>query len=288
MATTDDLPQLGGDLYLSDGGLETALIYLQGVDLPHFAAFPLIETKEGRAHLRAYFEPFLKAAVARKLGFVLDTPTWRANPDWGAVLGYSAEALVDLNKRAVTWARALAEEFATPDTPVVVSGVVGPRGDGYVPDKLMTAAQARRYHFAQVEALASAGADMVSAITMNYPAEGVGIALAARDAGVPAVISFTLETDGRLATGDSLEAAIAAVEQASDAYPAYYMINCAHPAHFAETLPEGAGWTGRIRGIRANASTRSHAELDAATDLDAGDPDDWPNAMRSCAKSSAV
>ena len=113
---------------------------------------------------------------------------------------------------------------------------------------------------------------MVTAITMTHVGEAVGVVRAAEAAGLPVAISFTVETDGRLPTGQPLGEAIEAVDAATGALPAYYMINCAHPTHFAHELGADGGWTGRVRGLRANASCRSHAELDAATDLDAGDP----------------
>jgi homocysteine S-methyltransferase len=274
------LPQLDGDLFISDGGLETALIYLQGVELPLFAAFPLLDSEKGRAELTRYYTPFLEIAKSRGLGFVLDTPTWRANPDWAAQLGYDLPRLMDLNKRSVAFMRELAVSYVRAGTRIVVSGIVGPRGDGYRPGQLMNIADARAYHAPQVQALKDGGADFVAAVTMNYPAEGAGIAIAAKEAGIPSVVSFTLETDGRLATGDVLAHAIDIVETATDRSPAYYMINCVHPLHFADRLPEKADWLNRVRGIRANASTRSHAELDAATDLDAGYPRDLAQRYR--------
>lgn len=268
------LPQLRGDLFLSDGGLETSLIYHDGIELPYFAAFPLLRTEEGRAALGRYFRNYLDVARQRGLGFILDTATWRANPDWAVKLDIGPAELEALNRDAVAFAIALRDEFETDAGPGVVNGVVGPRGDGYVIDTEMSAAEARLYHALQIQSFAAAGADMVSAITMNYAEEAIGIALAARDAGMPVVISFTVETDGRLASGLSIGDAIAAVDAATDAYPVYFMINCAHPSHFDNALTANAAWLGRVRGVRANASHKSHAELDAATELDPGDPVD--------------
>ena len=156
----------------------------------------------------------------------------------------------------------------------MLSGCVGPRGDGYRPEQLMAAEEARAYHTPQIAALAQAGAEMVCAVTMTHVGEAVGVALGAEAAGLPVAISFTVETDGRLPTGEPLGEAIAEVDAATAAGPAYYMINCAHPTHFADVLRAGGGWTARVRGLRANASRCSHAELDAATELDAGDPDE--------------
>lgn len=267
-----DLPQLDdASLFLADGGLETSLIFHAGLDLPAFAAFPLLEDEAGRAALRAYFEPYLALAAEHEAGLVLDTVTWRANPDWGEQLGYDAAALDAANRAAVAFARALARDL--PDwVPVVVDGVVGPRGDGYVAGELMSAADAERYHAPQLAAFAAAGADMASAVTMTYAEEAVGIARAAGAVGLPAAVSFTVETDGRLPSGQPLGEAIEQVDAATDGAAAYFMVNCAHPTHFDAVLADGGAWRERVRGIRANASRMSHAELDEAEQLDAGDP----------------
>jgi homocysteine S-methyltransferase len=267
------LPLLAGDrLFLTDGGLETTLVFHRGIELPDFAAFPLLDTPEGRAALREYFLPYLATARERGAGFILDTATWRANPDWGRRLGYDAAALDRVNRLAVAFARSLREEQGDAPAPILVDGVVGPRGDGYIAGELMSASVARDYHAAQVAAFAAAGADLTSAITMTYAEEAIGIAGAAADAGLPVVISFTVETDGRLPSGQALGDAIEQVDAETLGYPAYYMVNCAHPSHFDAVVAAGGGWRDRIAGLRANASAKSHAELDAAEELDEGDP----------------
>jgi homocysteine S-methyltransferase len=266
----DRLPQLGDELFLTDGGLETTLVFHRGLDLPCFAAFDLLKDDAGTAILREYFEPYLEAARRHRAGFILEAPTWRANPDWAAKLGYDAPALDAANRRAIELMVELRAGHAV-EQPVVISGNLGPRGDGYRVDDRMTAAQARAYHRAQIDTFAGTEADMVAAFTMTYTEEATGILHAAREAGLPAVISFTLETDGRLPSGESLADAIRGTDADTDGYAAYYMINCAHPTHFAGVLADEGPWRERIRGVRANASKRSHAELDASTDLDAGD-----------------
>jgi S-methylmethionine-dependent homocysteine/selenocysteine methylase len=266
------LPQLDGGLFLTDGGIETCLIFLDGLELPHFAAFHLLRTAEGRDALRRYFERYLAIAAEGGHGFVLESPTWRASADWGARLGYSAEELAAANRDAIGLMAELRDAFAGRVRPIVVSGCVGPRGDGYDPGQIMTAEASEAYHARQIGAFAEAGVDMVTAITMTNTPESVGIVRAAGKAGLPVAISFTLETDGRLPTGESLGQAIAAVDAATGNAPAYYMINCAHPTHFADTLGQGGSWLARVRGLRANASRRSHAELNEAPDLDDGDP----------------
>jgi len=273
MATyRQQLPQLTGGVFLTDGGIETTLIYDDGFDLPDFAAFPLLDDADGHAALQRYFDAYLDVAVRHGVGIVLETPTWRASPDWGARQSYTEERLLEVNQAAVDLLMAARHRWEQPDTPVVISGCIGPRGDGYQLDELMTVEEARAYHSLQAQAFAASAADLITAITMTHPSEAIGVALAARDAAIPVVISFTVETDGTLPSGDRLGDAITAVDGATGGYPAYYMINCAHPIHFAPTLDREAPWTARISGIRANASTMSHAELDAATELDGGDP----------------
>lgn len=267
------LPQRADDtIFLTDGGLETTLVFHEGLTLPCFASFPLLSDNEGRARLERYYEPYLRSAIERKVGFILDTPTWRANADWGAKIGYDALALADLNRDAVIWAQGLRERFEAKTTPILIDGAIGPRGDGYRPDRRMTAAEAESYHQVQIAAFADADADMVTAYTINYAAEAIGIAKAAKGHGLPVAISFTVETDGKLASGETLQEAIEKTDQATGAFPAYYMINCAHPSHFESVLSSGTGWTDRIRGLRANASSKSHAELDESDTLDIGDP----------------
>ena len=208
------------------------------------------------------------------MGFVLESVTWRANADWGRKLGYSATALSEANRRAIGLLEPIRDERETPRTPMVISGCMGPRGDGYVTGERMSSQEAADYHRAQVEVFAETAADMVSAMTMNQAEEAAGIAMAARAVGLPSAISFTVETDGRLPSGQPLNEAVEQVDAETGAAPAYYMINCAHPSHFADALEPGAPWLRRLRGLRANASALSHAELDEATELDAGDPAD--------------
>ncbi len=208
---------------------------------------------------------------------MLETPTWRASPDWAERLGHSPAELVELNRRAVALLEALRDELETPESPIVVSGCVGPRGDGYVVADPMTAEESEAYHATQIGTFAETGADLVTAITMTYADEAIGVVRAARGAGLPVVISFTVETDGRLPSGQSLREAIEEVDARTDASAAYFMVNCAHPSHFYDALEPGAAWTDRIRGVRANASRLSHAELDEAEELDEGDPEELAN-----------
>jgi S-methylmethionine-dependent homocysteine/selenocysteine methylase len=272
MSHRTSLPQLEGDLFLTDGGIETSLIFHQGLDLPEFAAFVLLDHDEGVDQLRSYYEPYLALARESGAGFVLESPTWRASPRWAARLGVSTENLDALNRRAIALMEELRESVG--DAPVVISGCIGPEGDGYRPAELLSADAARDYHSTQIGTFADTAADMVTAITMTYAQEATGLTQAARDAGLPVAISFTVETDGRLPNGAGLGEAIEEVDEATGGAPAYYMINCAHPTHFDDVLATNEPWRDRIRGLRANASTLSHDELDAMEELDDGDPDD--------------
>ncbi|MDK1384720.1 homocysteine S-methyltransferase family protein [Sinorhizobium sp. 8-89] len=273
------LPLLNGGTFLSDGGMETTLIFHDGVELPHFASFVLLSSAEGRRKLVQYYTHYLDVARRHDTGFVLDTATWRANADWGEKLGYDADALAAANRDAVDLLTGLRAEYERPQAPIVLNGAIGPRGDGYKAGR-MSADEAEEYHAAQIATFAASEADMVSGVTLNNVDEGIGIARAARTHGMPCAISFTVETDGRLVTGRSLQDAIESVDAATDGYPHYYMINCAHPSHFDGALEQGQSWVKRIGGIRANASMMSHAELDESETLDAGDPADLARRYR--------
>ena len=267
------LPQISGGLFLTDGGIETTLIFQDGLELPYFAAFHLLNGTAGRDALLRYYERYIAIARADRVGFVLESPTWRASADWGDKLGYSHDEIADANRQSIEMMRQLRDKHESPSSPMVISGCVGPRGDGYDPGQVMSVDEAQAYHAHQVAALAEAGADMIGAITMTNINEALGVARAAVRHRLPVAISFTLETDGRLPTGQALSEAIGEMDAAmAENRPAYYMINCAHPIHFAETLRTPTAWTARIRGVRANASRRSHQELNDAPDLDAGDP----------------
>lgn len=274
MAPQDHLPQLDDGLFLTDGGIETTLIFHEGIDLPLFAAVVLLDDDEGTEALRRYYRPYAELAAEHGVGFVLESPTWRASPRWATELGYSPSELELLNRRAIALMEEIRDAQGPASPPVVISGCVGPQGDGYHPSELLSPAEAEEYHRTQIRTFSETAADMVTAITMTYAEEALGVTRAALGAGMPVAISFTVETDGRLPSGQALAAAIERIDEETGCGPAYYMINCAHPTHFEQVLEEAGSWRERIRGLRANASTLSHAELDEATELDAGDPAD--------------
>lgn len=268
----NQLPQLNGELFLTDAGIETTLIFHEGLDLPYFAAFDLLKDEGGTQALRKYYRRHAMIAQDSGVGFILESATWRASLDWGSKLNYSPNALDEANRKSIALLHELRRELETTQSPMVISGCVGPRGDGYNPGSIMSVAQAVEYHARQIRLFAEEGADLVTAITMTNTNEAIGLTLAAKSVGMPVVISFTAETDGRLPTGETLGQAIQTVDQTTQSSPAYYMINCAHPTHFDREFVAGEAWCNRIQGLRANASKCSHAELDEAKELDAGDP----------------
>ncbi len=270
----ENLPQLSGDPFLTDGGIETTLYFHKGLEFPDMAAFVLLRDPDRAAVARQCFAEYARVAVERGVGLILEALTWRASSDWGEKLGYSTDELAAANRQAIEMLRDVRDEFANDRTQIVVSGCVGPRGDGYDPSLGMNAAEAESYHSEQIETFCDSEADLVTAMTINYVEEAIGIARAAAAAGMPHVISFTVETDGALPTGQSLKSAIEEVDAATAAAPLYYMINCAHPTHFDGALRGGEPWLERLRGLRANSSAKSHAELDESPTLDEGDPQD--------------
>jgi len=267
------LPQMQGGIFLSDGGMETTLIFHEGLELPHFASFVLLATEEGRAHLTSYYEKYLAVAQGRGVGFVLDSATWRANPDWAEKLGYGPSELKAANQASIALLTGLRERWETPTMPCVISGAIGPRGDGYKEGR-MGRDEAEDYHSVQIGAFAESEADMVAAYTLGSIEEAIGISNAAQAHDMPCAIAFTVETDGRLVSGRSLREAVEIVDDETGGAPLYYMVNCAHPTHFEQALEAGEDWTKRLHGVRANASALSHTELDESETLDDGDPVD--------------
>lgn len=270
----NSLPQLSDASFLTDGGLETTLIFENGFDLPEFAAFDILKHDRGFDAFWDYYRRYAKIARDHGTGFILESATWRANRDWGRKIGYSAGALSSINHKCIELLRYIRDDFDTAENPFVISGCIGPRDDGYSSAGKMTAGEAEKYHATQIKTFCETEADMVTAFTLSYADEAVGISRAAASSGIPVAIGFTLETDGRLPSGQTLGAAIEQVDRATGGAPAYYMINCVHPTHFEEVLVEREPWLERIRAVRANASKKSHAELDEAEELDAGNPVD--------------
>jgi len=264
-------------VFITDGGLETDLVFNKKIDLPHFAAFPLLENPKYKTVLDDYYKGYMDIAKKHKTGFILESPTWRSNPNWGFKLGYSEKELIEMNKLAIHQLRTLKNSYENDIDNILISGCIGPRGDGYKIQDSMTNTEAQKYHNLQITAFKDAGADLVSAITMTYSEEALGVTKAAIANEIPVVISFTVETDGNLPNGESLKNAISKIDKETNCYPLYYMINCAHPSHFVNKIIGNNRWKNRIKGIRANASCKSHAELDDSTKLDKGNKAELAN-----------
>ena len=269
---TQHLPQLEDKICITDGGMETDLVFHHQLDLPNFAAYDLLRHQQGYETLSDYYKTYVELAQKYQLGLILETPTWRANADWGDKIGDSPDVLEKFNLQSVKLIEHIREECGNEDAPILISGCLGPRGDGYTPSQRMPVAEAQDYHSVQIATFAKSNADMIAALTLNYVEEAIGITLAAQEYGLPVCISFTVETDGKLPTGESLEQAIQAVDQATDHGPAYYMINCAHPTHFSHLFQTQDRWLTRVKGLRGNASCLSHAELNESETLDEGSP----------------
>ncbi len=256
--------------FMTDGGLETDLIFNKGIDLPEFAAFDLLKNEEGKEVLSKYYLDYLNVSKQKCSGFILEAPTYRANPDWALKIGYSLESLDAINRTAVQELEKIRNNYENENFKIAISVCIGPRGDGYSPENKMSIKMAEEYHSFQIKIVADTNADLVSALTMNYNEEAIGIVNAAKKNNIPVVISYTVETDGKLPSGESLEEAITSLDNKTDNYVSYFMINCAHPDHFANVLDPDSNWTNRIKGIRANASCKSHSELDESETLDVG------------------
>lgn len=266
--------------FLTDGGLETSLIFDHQIDLPEFAAFTLLRDEKGLQLLRKYYHPYISFAKQSRHGFILESPTWRASKKWGDKLGYDKHDLKLANQQAISMLDQLRFEFEDERTPMLISGCIGPEGDGYEASNALSVMEAKTYHIEQISTLSLTEVDMVSAFTMNYVEEAVGVALAAKVMGLPVIISFTTETDGTLPSGQTLKNAIEQVDEITGKYPIYYMVNCAHPTHFQDVFSDER-WVDRIRGIRANASRKSHEELDESDELDSGDKNELAQLYKS-------
>lgn len=280
----DELPQLSGELYLTDAGIETDLIFNHGIEIRAFATHTLLSDAQGREAVADYMRGFLRLADEHDAGFIMDSHTWKAHAYWAADLGATEEELRAANRDAIRFIAGLREEFSGNAKPIVLNGTIGPRGDAYSPDPSVTAKDAEVYHARQIGWLAGTEVDMVTALTFGQQAEAIGMVRAAKGAGLPVVISFTVETDGRLPSGEALDEAVKAVDAATDAYAAYFMVNCAHPDHFFAMLGD-TDWARRIRGLRCNASRLSHAELDNCEELDDGNPAELGRQYRAIAQS---
>jgi homocysteine S-methyltransferase len=273
MPTPFPLPPAGsGELFLTEGGSETEIMYRHGYELPEFAMFPLLENPTARAAMRGMYCEQLDVAAEHGLSFLLTGMDYRASPDWGAKLGYSAQALADANIAAIDFLRDIAQDYAGQIPRLLVGGILGPRGDAYSLNQTITAASAEDYHAVQLQTLKRAGVDFAIAQTINNIPEAVGIARAAAAINMPLSISLTLDSSGRLKSGPSLGEAITEIDRLSDdTAPAFYMLNCSHPVEYAPAITAN-GWTHRLRGVRPNASKMEKIALCKLGHIEDGDP----------------
>jgi S-methylmethionine-dependent homocysteine/selenocysteine methylase len=266
-----NLPQLGNTVFACYTGMDTDLLYNQGIDLPGFASYPLLANPEHKSLLRGYYSRLVDLAQEQNVGVILDSVTWVANRDRGAALGYTPEDLRKFNIEAVELIASVRNEKEY--MPTVLCGQVGPRGDGYAPSDQMTTQEAEDYHSEQIETYSNTEVDLVSGFTICYPEEASGIVKAAKNHDLPVAIAFTVETDGRLPTGVPLKEAIEQVDSETNHSAQYFLVNCAHPDHFVNVFSDSP-WMQRLRGVVANASRCSHAELEVSEKLDDGDPEE--------------
>lgn len=268
---TEPLPHLySPSPFLSDGGLETWLIYTRNCQLTLFAAFPLLATPKGANHLQEYYNEYLEVAQELRMGLVLSTPTWRASTRWGEEMGFSQVEVDQFNVDAVKMLKCV-KDISKDGPTVVVDGQIGPMEDGYKPEVKHSVQACKEYHIRQVAVLKDAGVDLVTAATLTNWEEATGITLAAKECKTPLAVGFTVELDGRLPSGDSLEDAVEKVDKMTGAYPSYYMVNCGHPDHIRKAMEKGGKWRERVMAFRVNASRKSHEELDRMETLDEGD-----------------
>ena len=283
MAAKKKLPQLQGRNMTCGGGFETWLQYVDGFTLRHFCAFELLNDERGVACLTDYHRKLVEAAVENGFGVINEGLHYRASRDWGELIGFSKEALEEINIRGIEFYKDFAREYDSPETPMIVGGVIGPRGDAYNVGRTPDAAEAEDYHSEQILTFKKAGADVVTAATFSSIEEATGLARAAKSADMPVVISFFVARGGKLKGGETLEEAISAVDAATESAPAYYMINCTHPSEFTPGLTDG-DWTRRLGGFMPNAVAMETLDLCKLGHLEDGDPEELGGQMADLAR----
>ncbi|POF32988.1 homocysteine S-methyltransferase family protein [Roseibium marinum] len=267
-----------GRYYLTEGGTETEIMYKWGFELPEFAMFPLLEKRKSADVIRGMYRRYLDVVARYGHSALIGGFDYRASPDWGAKLGYSASALAEANLRSIQFLKDVAAEYEADIPSMLFSGYVGPRGDAYGLNMSVTEESAEEYHSVQIETLARAGVDLVWALTFNNPAEAIGVVRAARRLNLPVAVSFSLDSTHRLKSGFPLSRAIAIVDEATNGYPAFYSLNCSHPQEFEPAL-EDWNWTSRLRSIRPNAAKMDKIALCKLGHLEEGDPEELGRLM---------
>lgn len=272
-------PRRDGVFYLAEGGQETEIMYKFGHDLPHFAMFTLLDQPAAVADMRAMYRRYLDTAARHGFNALMGGLDYRASPDWAGLLGYTRSDLRDMQLRSVDFLREAAQPYAGQIREILIVGTVGPRGDAYSLNQVITADEAEDYHSAQLETLRDAKVDLVSALTFNNTPEAVGVARAAASFGLPLSVSFALDSDHRLMSGPTLREVIETVDrEAGEARPAYFGVNCSHPLEFTPALESGE-WIRRIRMLRPNAVSMEKTQLCRLGHLESGDPDELGRQM---------
>lgn len=264
-------PRREGQFYLTEGGVETELMYKWGIELPHFATFPLFENPEAMAAIRGIFHRYLDIAAKYRLPALVSGLDYRASPDWGAILGYSRKALAEATLQSVDFTRELVQEYASDIPQGFVIGTLGPRGDAYQLNRTITEDEAEDYHGVQLETLKQADVDIAWAMTFNNTAEAIGAARAAGKIGLPFAVSLSLDSTSKLKSGPSFAEAVETIEAKTNGSPVFYFLNCSHPVEFEPALTPG-DWIERVRGFRPNASKMEKVALCKLGHLEEGDP----------------
>lgn len=277
------LPQMNGRDMTCGGGIETWLQYVDGFELRHFCLFELLDDKRGVACLTDYHRKLVEAAVPHGFGVINEGLHYRASRDWGELIGYSREGLEEINIRGIEFYKDFAREYDSPETPMIVGGVIGPRGDAYNVARAMAAAEAEDYHSEQILTFKKAGADQITAATLSSIEEAIGIARAAKAADMPVVISLFVKQGGRLSGGETVEEAITKVDAATGNVPAYYMINCTHPTEFEPALTAD-DWNRRLGGFMPNAVAMETLDLCKLGHLEDGNPEELGGQMADLAR----
>ena len=265
-------PRLENKFYLTEGGVETEVMYKWGYELPEFAMFPLLDNPEADAVIRNMFRRYLDVAAEQNTGLLLNGHDYRASPDWAAKLGYSAEGLRDMQRRTIQFLDDMRTEYAGRVSDVYIAACIGPRGDAYGTGGEITVDEAEDYHSLQLQNLDGTAADMAVAATFNNIPEAIGVIRAASEKGMPIGVSLTLTPEGRLRSGPSLREAIENVDEATDGRAAWFGTNCSHPLEFEPALYDAGPWLERLRYIRPNAARMDKIALCSLGHLEDGDP----------------
>ncbi len=263
--------QQAGRYFITEGGIETEIMYKWGFEMPHFAMFPLLDNPQAAAAIKGMYRRYLDVVAKYKQSALIGGFDYRASPDWGNLLGYSASALRDANLQSIQFLRDVAEEYKSDIDQALFSGCVGPRGDAYQTKNTMDRYQAAEYHAIQLETLKLANVDLAWALTFGDPEEAIGVCMAAESLDIPLAVSFSLDSSHHLNTGGSFSKAVEYVDEQTNNFPEFYSLNCSHPDEFNPAIKQGK-WINRVRCFRPNATKMDKISLCKLGHLEEGDP----------------